>query len=43
MRGWLLLRYSWEDVILDRSWVGESLGAVIAGLAGRQNFLEAAA
>jgi very-short-patch-repair endonuclease len=43
MRGWLLLRYSWEDVMLDRSWVGESLGAVIAGLAGRQNFLEAAA
>lgn len=29
IRGWLLLRYSWEDVILDESWVGTSLGAVI--------------
>jgi very-short-patch-repair endonuclease len=29
--GWVLLRYSWEDVILDDAWVGESLTAVVAG------------
>jgi hypothetical protein len=28
MCGWLLLRYSWEDVILNEDWVGESLDAV---------------
>lgn len=28
MCGWLLLRYSWEDVILDQGWVGRSLLAV---------------
>ncbi|WP_433002721.1 endonuclease domain-containing protein [Kribbella sp. CA-294648] len=28
-RGWLLLRYSWEDVILDETWVGTSLAAVM--------------
>lgn len=28
--GWVLLRYSWEDVILDEGWVGESLAAVVA-------------
>jgi very-short-patch-repair endonuclease len=43
MRGWLLLRYSWEDVILDEQWVGESLGAVIAGRPARQNSLDAVA
>jgi very-short-patch-repair endonuclease len=43
MRGWLLLRYSWEDVILDEQWVGESLTAVIAGHAARQNSLDAVA
>lgn len=43
MRGWLLLRYSWEDVILDDDWVGESLGAVIAGRAARQKSLDAVA
>jgi very-short-patch-repair endonuclease len=32
MCGWLLLRYSWEDVILDEDWVGESLDAVIRGV-----------
>jgi very-short-patch-repair endonuclease len=32
MCGWLLLRYSWEDVILNEDWVGESLGAVIRGV-----------
>jgi very-short-patch-repair endonuclease len=29
IRGWLLLRYSWEDVILDENWVGTSLAAVV--------------
>lgn len=33
--GWLLLRYSWEDVILDDSWVGESLKRTITGSALR--------
>jgi very-short-patch-repair endonuclease len=28
MCGWLLLRYSWEDVMLDDDWVGESLTAI---------------
>jgi very-short-patch-repair endonuclease len=32
MCGWLLLRYSWEDVILNEDWVGESLDAVIRGV-----------
>lgn len=27
IRGWMLLRYSWEDVILDETWVGTSLNA----------------
>ncbi|MEV8371287.1 hypothetical protein AB0P21_01020 [Kribbella sp. NPDC056861] len=27
--GWLLLRYSWEDVILDDHWVGTSLVAAV--------------
>jgi very-short-patch-repair endonuclease len=29
MSGWLLLRYSWEDVVLDDEWVGQSLRATI--------------
>ncbi|WP_112248861.1 hypothetical protein [Kribbella monticola] len=29
--GWLLLRYSWEDVMLDDAWVGDSLGRTISG------------
>lgn len=29
IRGWLLLRYSWEDVILDETWVGTSLAAAV--------------
>ncbi len=29
IRGWLLLRYSWEDVILDETWVGTSLDAAV--------------
>jgi hypothetical protein len=28
MCGWLLLRYSREDVMLDDDWVGESLTAI---------------
>jgi len=31
MCGWLLLRYSWEDVMLDDDWVGESLTTVVDG------------
>ncbi|NEA37258.1 type IV toxin-antitoxin system AbiEi family antitoxin domain-containing protein [Streptomyces sp. SID13031] len=30
IRGWVLLRYSWEDVILDENWVGTSLAALAA-------------
>ncbi|HEY0694315.1 MAG TPA: DUF559 domain-containing protein [Kribbella sp.] len=32
MCGWLLLRYFWEDVILNQDRVGESLDAVIRGV-----------
>lgn len=32
-RGWILLRYSWEDVILDESWVATSLDALVHRLA----------
>jgi very-short-patch-repair endonuclease len=32
-RGWILLRYSWEDVILDDSWVAMSLDALVHQLA----------
>jgi very-short-patch-repair endonuclease len=31
MCGWTLLRYSWEDVVLDEDWVGSSLAAVLSG------------
>ncbi|QNE22436.1 hypothetical protein F1D05_36740 [Kribbella qitaiheensis] len=41
--GWLLLRYSWEDVILDDSWVGDSLDRTITGSAARQTLLHPAA
>jgi very-short-patch-repair endonuclease len=37
LRGWTLLRFSWEDVILDEGWVGEVLAAVRSGRTGRQN------
>lgn len=43
MRGWQSLRYSWEDVILDETWVGLSLGEVVRGRACRHNPLERAA
>lgn len=32
--GWVLLRYSWEDVVLDEAWVGESLTAVVGRRSG---------
>lgn len=41
MRGWTLLRFSWEDVVLDEAWVGEALAAF--GRARRQNPLKRAA
>jgi very-short-patch-repair endonuclease len=41
MCGWLLLRYSWEDVILNDDWVGESLDAVISGVQLRPRRLAA--
>jgi len=41
--GWLLLRYSWEDVILDDSWVGDSLDRTITGSAARQTIVNPAA
>jgi very-short-patch-repair endonuclease len=34
--GWLLLRYTWEDVMLDDFWVGDSLNRTIAGSAARR-------
>ena len=37
MRGWLLLRYSWEDVIIDENWVGESLRAVVPARARKRD------
>jgi very-short-patch-repair endonuclease len=36
MCGWLLLRYSWEDVMLDDDWVGESLTAIRGARAPRR-------
>ncbi|WP_245361301.1 hypothetical protein [Kribbella aluminosa] len=36
IRGWTLLRFSWEDVILDEGWVGEALAAVLGGRTRRQ-------
>jgi very-short-patch-repair endonuclease len=43
MRGWTLLRFSWEDVILDEGWVPEVLATVGRGRTGRQNPLKRAA
>ncbi|NIK59942.1 DUF559 domain-containing protein [Kribbella shirazensis] len=37
MRGWTLLRFSWEDVVLDDGWVAEALAAVRDGRPRRQN------
>lgn len=42
-RGWSLLRYSWEDVILDDSWVGESLNGMVCGHQRSQNLVRRAA
>ena len=44
MRGWTLLRFSWEDVVLDVGWVAEALAAVTrGGWPGTQNPLRRAA
>jgi len=43
MRGWMLLRFSWEDVMLDDDWVGEALAGVIAGRSGKHNPVRRAA
>ncbi|MEU8221654.1 hypothetical protein [Kribbella sp. NPDC048915] len=37
MRGWTLLRFSWEDVVLDDGWVAYALSAMRDGRAGMQN------
>jgi very-short-patch-repair endonuclease len=37
MRGWTLLRFSWEDVVLDEGWVAQALEGVQSGRPGRQN------
>jgi very-short-patch-repair endonuclease len=41
--GWRLLRYSWEDVMLDDRWVGDSLQRTISGSADRSAFVKSAA
>ncbi len=41
--GWLLLRYSWEDVMLDEFWVGDSLNRAVTGSADRHALVNAAA
>jgi very-short-patch-repair endonuclease len=38
MRGWTLLRFSWEDVVLDPDWVAAAVASVVrGGPARRQN------
>ncbi|TCC04942.1 DUF559 domain-containing protein [Kribbella soli] len=37
MRGWTLLRFSWEDVVFDEGWVAQALAGVLSGRARRQN------
>ncbi|TDW22752.1 type IV toxin-antitoxin system AbiEi family antitoxin domain-containing protein [Kribbella kalugense] len=44
MRGWTLLRFSWEDVVLDPDWVAVAVTSVVrGGPARRQNPLKRAA
>jgi very-short-patch-repair endonuclease len=40
LRGWRLLRFSWEDVMFDREWVVAAIRAAIAGSPGHRNVLE---
>jgi very-short-patch-repair endonuclease len=37
MRGWTLLRFSWEDVVLDEGWVARALAGVRGQPPRRQN------
>ncbi|MFF0339517.1 DUF559 domain-containing protein [Kribbella sp. NPDC004875] len=37
LRGWRLLRFSWEDVMFDREWVADSLWDATAGSPGHHN------
>jgi very-short-patch-repair endonuclease len=37
MRGWTLLRFSWEDVVLDEGWVAQALAGVRGRPPRRQN------
>jgi very-short-patch-repair endonuclease len=39
VRGWRLLRFSWEDVMFDPAWVVDAIRAAIAGSAGHHNAL----
>ncbi|HET6741317.1 MAG TPA: DUF559 domain-containing protein, partial [Kribbella sp.] len=37
IRGWRLLRFSWEDVMFDPAWVVDTVRAAIAGSPGHHN------
>jgi len=37
IRGWRLLRFSWEDVMFDREWVVEAIREAMAGSPGHHN------
>lgn len=37
VRGWQLLRFSWEDVMFDPTWVVHAIRAAVAGSAGHHN------
>jgi very-short-patch-repair endonuclease len=37
IRGWRLLRFSWEDVMFDQDWVVEAIRLAIAGPPGHHN------
>jgi len=39
VRGWRLLRFSWEDVMFDRAWVVEAIRQTMAGSPGHHNAL----
>ncbi|TDO62766.1 uncharacterized protein DUF559 [Kribbella sp. VKM Ac-2571] len=40
VRGWRLLRFSWEDVMFDREWVVAAIRAAMAGSPGHHNARE---
>jgi very-short-patch-repair endonuclease len=35
VRGWLVLRFTWEDVMFDQAWVRSTLQAAVAERADR--------